>query len=213
MTRWFLSMALLCVASPLLAQTVESVTLVQDSPPAVSASAPKPSATRTRFALGLSADFQDRSDFGSGSRFAFAPGVVGFMYMSSPWRKLLLRPGVRLGFTGLDQAEMPAGLQIDEYDVTIGSEIGLVYNGVVMPAVSFGVEGVVRTIRTQTSSFVDSPSDRDIEFLPGIYAQLGLALPIIHRQVIVEPFWRYEQVFDDPRINWRLGIDVAIALF
>jgi hypothetical protein len=182
------------------------------TPAVAQAVTPEP-APSGRFAIGLSADFQDRADFGEGTHLTFVPGIVGFLYIPTPVDRLYLRPGARLSFTGLEQTEMPAGVRLNEWDVTLGGEIGVLFDSPVVPAISVGVEGITRVIRTTTDDLVMSETDQAIEFLPGLYGQVALGVPIMKGRVMVEPFWRYEHVFDDPRIQWRVGIDATFLLF
>jgi hypothetical protein len=162
-------------------------------------------------AVGLGAGFQSRADFGTGTRGALATELVAHAY--APLRgRLHLRAGLRLGLVGLDQAEMPRAVRLEERDLAAGAEVGVVLDGVVVPSFSVGGALVTRFLRLELAPPVVGGGART-EVLPALHAQLGLGFPVAGGRVVFEPHVRRELVVGDDRIGWRIGADVTVTLF
>ena len=166
-------------------------------------------------ALGLSTSWLQRNDYGDRDRGVFVPEIVGFGYIGTGSERLHLRPGLRLGYVGLDRAQMPSAVRFDERDGTAYAEIGALYDGVVIPSVTVGAGLVVRHLELRLGESIareDEPVSR-WEVLPGFHAQVGAGIPLAGGALVVEPFVRLDAIAGDGRARWRYGVDVTVGVF
>ncbi len=164
-------------------------------------------------ALGLSTSWQRRRDFGQATRWAFVPELVGLAYLPSPRERIHLRPAARLGFVGLTAAEMPRALQVVERDLTGAVELGILRDGFVIPSFAVGAGLAHRWISLEVEPPLVAPAGAlsERQLLPSVYALVGVGLPLAGGVAVVEPHLRYEKVFGDARLGWRVGIDLTFA--
>jgi hypothetical protein len=171
------------------------------------------SADGTHVAAGASMTLQQRDDFGADSRTAAVPELVVLGYAPTGAPRVFLRPGLRVGFAGLDQAEMPQAIRMHEYDVDAVAELGVLYDGVVIPSLALGVGGVARWVTSDLDAPVSgSSSETRFELMPALQAQAGLGVPLLRGALVLEPFVRYDHVFGDDRVGWGVGLDATIAI-
>jgi hypothetical protein len=166
-------------------------------------------------ALGLAASWQERHDFGENTRANFVPELVGFGYLGLGQGRLYLRPGVRLAYSGLTQAEMPYALQIEERDLTATGELGLLLDGPAIPSLTFGGGAASRWIALDVEEPVSREGERISrhQFLGTGYVQAGLGIPLVRGMLVAEPILRYELVSGDDRGHWRYGVELTAQLF
>lgn len=166
-------------------------------------------------ALGVAAAWQERRDFGENTRANFVPELVGYGYLRLGETRLFLRPGARLAYSGLTQAEMPSALQIEERDLTATGELGLVLDGPVIPSLTAGGGASSRWISLDVERPVFMTEDRISrqEFLATGYVQAGLGVPLVRGVLLAEPILRYELVSGDDRAHWRYGVELTAQLF
>jgi hypothetical protein len=162
---------------------------------------------------GASLGWQMRRDFGGSTRPAFAPELWAGIYVPSTFDRLYWRPAIRAGYVGLEQAEMPGAISIEERDAVAAAELGLVYDGVVIPAVAIGAGPVVRFLTLDTDEPIRSGADpiSGTEVLGRMYVQVGLGLPMFGGHLVVEPSARIQHVFGDDRIRLRLAADLSLS--
>jgi hypothetical protein len=176
---------------------------------------PASSQAEPSFALGVSGSWERRREFGADTHVAFVPELLGFHYRALGTGRWYLRPGVRLGYQGLFGVEMPRALKIVERDLTASGEVGFLRDGPVVPALVVGAGLTHRWVSLQTSAPLtvseDAISRR--QFLPRLYGQFGLGVPLFRGALVLEPHVRYERVFGDDRIDWRAGVDATAVLF
>lgn len=167
----------------------------------------------THIAAGASLSLQQREDYASGSRTAAVPEVVVVGYVDTRASRVYVRPGLRVGFAGLDQAEMPQAIQMREYDLDAVAELGVLYDGVVIPSLAVGAGGVARWITREVDSPVSGGAgETRFELLPAVQAQVGLGVPLARGGLVLEPFVRYDHVFGDDRVGWGVGVDATIVI-
>jgi hypothetical protein len=165
------------------------------------------------FALGFSLAAELRADYGASTRAAFTPELLALAYLPLPLRDLYLRPGVRVGYDGLGQADMPRQLRVLERGHHELLELGLLFDGVVVPALTFGAGMQQRFITLETSGAVRGTRALDhSEILAVAYGALGLGIPIERGLMVIEPFVRVQHVFGDGRSLFRLGLDATLRL-
>src|SRR4051794_5123183 len=165
-------------------------------------------------AIGAGVAFELRDDQGTELRSNAVPQLVGFAYHRLTDR-LYLRPGVRLGYSGLTQPMMPRSISILEHDVAAGGDLAVLYDGVVVPALGIGATLRRREIDLGGDGLVDrsaAPAART-EWLGGVFAQAGLGIPFGRGAVVVEPYVRYERVPRDDRLGLSYGLDLTIRMF
>ena len=162
---------------------------------------------------GASIGWQLRRDFGGGTRPAFAPELWAGVYLPSSRARLFWRPALRLGFVGIDQAEMPGAVSIEERDAVASAEVAVLYDGVVVPTAALGAGPVVRFVSFDTDEPIRSEDDpiSGTEVLARLYLQVGVGLPIAGGALVVEPSARVQQVFGDDRIRLRLAVDASVS--
>jgi hypothetical protein len=165
-------------------------------------------------AVGLSAGWLRRNDYGDRTRGALAIELVGLSYRQTARDRLFYRPGVRLGYVGLAPAEMPSSLRFVERDVMLAGELGAVFDGVVIPAAALGAGLTVRRLALDVRSPIETEDDplSRWELLPVAYAHVGAGVPFARGLLVLEPFARLELVAGDRRALWRSGIDMTFAL-
>ncbi len=166
---------------------------------------------RVQAAAGAVLGWQHRKDFGEASRQNLVLELVGVGYVPLPYRRLHARPGVRLGYSGLEQAPQPEGVALEERDLTASAEVGVVYDGVAIPSLAIGGGVVIRRIDLVTDGVAGGGLDRG-ETLPMLYAQAGLGLSFAGGLVVVEPQLRYERVHRDERLRWRYGVELTVRV-
>jgi hypothetical protein len=166
-------------------------------------------------ALGLAAGWQQRSDFGENTRASFVPELVGFGYLRLGETRLFLRPGARLAYAGLSQAEMPHAVHIEERDVIATGELGLLVDGPVIPSLTAGGGAASRWISLDVREPATARRDRISrhQLLGTGYLQAGLGIPLVRGVLVVEPILRYELVSGDDRSRWRYGVELTAQLF
>lgn len=164
-------------------------------------------------AVGASGSWQQRQDFGAGTRASFAPELVAYAYLGEVAPRVWLRPGARVGFVGLEQAEMPGAIRVREHDLTSALELAALYDGVVVPSLGVGAGLVTRWLSVETRAPIEGGERSDVELMPAFHAQLGLGLPFGRSGLALEPFVRFEHVLGDDRLGWRFGADFTLGLF
>lgn len=164
-------------------------------------------------AYGASIGWQLRRDFGGSTRPAFAPELWAGVYLPATGDRLFWRPAIRAGFVGIDQAEMPGAVSIEERDAVASAELGLVYDGVVIPTLALGAGPVIRFLRFDTDEPIRSESDpiSGTDVFARVYLQVGLGVPMFGGVLVIEPSARVQQIFGDDRIRLRLAADMSLS--
>lgn len=166
---------------------------------------------RVQAATGAGLGWQHRKDFGEASRENLVLELIGLAYVPLPHRRLYARPGVRFGYSGLEQAPQPEGIALEERDLAASAEIGVVYDGVAIPSLAIGSGVVIRRVDVVTDGVFAEGLDRD-EMLPMLYVQGGLGLSFAGGLLVVEPQLRYERVHRDERLHWRYGVELTVRV-
>jgi len=204
-----LSLLLAALGSSVLAQPAGGHAQAPRTPPTEC----EQRARKFGMALGFGLAEELRSDYGSSVRGAFSPELLALGYVALPLRDLYLRPGVRLGYDGLGQPDMPREVRVAERSLREQLELGLVYDWVVVPALSMGAGLLQRFIELETrGSVMGTHALNHREQLGVIYGALGLGIPIERGLVVIEPFVRLQHVFSDNRALLRVGVDVSLRL-
>lgn len=165
-----------------------------------------------RFALGASLGLLRQRELGAETETLVVPSLLGLGYVPLASR-IYLRPGVRIGYIGLDQPEHSAGARIDERGVQGTVELGILYDAWLVPAFVLGGGTNVRSIDFVASEGVAESDviDRS-EVLGVVFAQAGLGLPMFGGAVVVEPYLRLQITFSDDRALLQYGADLTLAL-
>lgn len=163
------------------------------------------------FAAGVSLGFLRMQELGAVYRFRFVPALVAHAYvpLAPRW---FLRPGVRLGYAGLEQAQSSYGAGIEEHSVQGTAELGLQYDAWLVPALSVGAGAQRREIAFVGRGIVAGSDVLDrTEWLGLLYAQAGLGVPLWDGLIVIEPYARVQHTFSDARSLLQLGADITIG--
>jgi hypothetical protein len=172
------------------------------------ARAPQP----VQFALGVSLGLLRQRELGAETETLVIPSLLGLAYFPLAPR-FYLRPGVRVGYVGLDQPEHSAGARIDERGVQGTVELGVLYDAWLVPVFALGAGTNVRWIDFVASDNVMESIVIDrTEVLGLVYAQAGIGLPLFGSAVVVEPYFRLQFTFSDDRALLQYGADLTFAL-
>lgn len=164
------------------------------------------------YALGVSLGFLQQRALGNTSHTAFIPSLLGLAYVPLAPR-LFLRPGLRVGYTGLNQAGASYGARINEHGVQGTAELGLSYDAWLVPAFAIGTGIDYRSVNFVGRGIVaDSDAIDRKEWLGLGFAQAGLGVPLFRGALVVEPYARLQYTFSDDRSLWQMGLDLSFAL-
>jgi hypothetical protein len=165
-------------------------------------------------ALGVSGGMLRRNDYGDRTRSVFVPEIVGFVYAPTPIARVHLRPGLRLGYSRFGAAEMPGSLRFTERDRTASAELGLLYDGVIIPTLTGGAGFRLRKVDLALGRSINAEAEpiSGLEALPTLYGQFALGLPLGQTPLVAEPFARLEHIVGDDRSRWRFGVDITVEL-
>lgn len=166
-------------------------------------------------AAGTALSWLEVQDYGEERRSNFIPELVGYGYWPVLSERWFLRPGLRLGYAGLTQADAPQDLRFEERDVLWSAELGLLYDGVVIPSFTLGGGLLHRWIDVDAASSItvsESQFSRT-ETLGWGYAQVGLGIPFAQGTVVLEPFFRAQLTAYDERSYIRYGAELTIQLW
>jgi hypothetical protein len=200
-----LLLALLAARAPAARAQAESVPSRAEVP---SESAARP----LQLALGASLGFLRQRELGAETETLVIPSLLGLAYVPLAPR-VYLRPGLRVGYSGLDQPEHSAGARIDERGVIGTVELGVLYDAWLVPAFAVGGGTNVRWVDfVARGSVSDSAVIDRTEVLGVLFAQAGLGLPLFGGALVVEPYLRLQFTFSDDRALFQYGGDLTFAL-
>jgi hypothetical protein len=164
------------------------------------------------YALGVSLGFLQQRALGSSTHTAFIPSLLGLAYVPIAPR-VFLRPGLRLGYTGLNQADASYGARIEERGLQGSAELGISYDAWLVPAFAIGTGLDYRSINFVGRGIVaDSAAIDREEWLGLAFAQAGVGVPLFHAALVAEPYARLQYTLSDDRSRWQLGLDLSFAL-
>ena len=193
-----------------------------EAPPASAPPAPPPEPSEVEakadssagipIALGLSGGVVRRNDYGDRTRSAFVPEIVGFSYFGAG--RVHLRPGLRMGFARFGGADVPGALRFKERDTTLTGEVGLLFDGVLIPTLTAGGGVRLRSLALTLGRSIEAETEpiSGWEALPTAYVQASLGMPVSEAPLVIEPFARFEHIAGDDRSRWRFGLDITIEL-
>jgi hypothetical protein len=132
-------------------------------------------------------------------------------YIQLPMERLFLRPGIRFGFDSLPNEGSPQWLNISERTHDGGIEMGIVFDGLLVPSLSWQSHLLARRLTLNTKGLVGSSSNHfpRTEWLSSNSVQLGLGLPIEGGKALIEPFYRKVWIQGDDRQNQRWGVEAS----
>ncbi|MEY3902387.1 MAG: hypothetical protein RL189_1693 [Pseudomonadota bacterium] len=141
--------------------------------------------------------------------------VFAQVYASLPEENFYLRPAVRFSYEPESNVELPTSLSLREQTIKAAAELGLLYNGIIVPAVTLQGAMLSRNLRLYTAdpviaSSANSLSRRETLWQAAVTA--GVGFPFADGSLVVEPFYRLMQIQDDNRQSTQWGCDVSYAL-
>ena len=170
------------------------------------------SAREWRYAFGLSSMWSVRQDYGARNFNRFEPELVGFYYSQISTSRLWLRHGARFGYSS-DQPQMPQSARLEETDYKIAVEESLLVNGLVIPSLSFGLGydwREVKPVRADPVMSADKRLKSQNQFA-WYYAQVGLGVPAMAGEYLLEPALRWQHLPIDRRTKWAFGFELTKA--
>lgn len=164
-------------------------------------------------AAGLGVGWQTRRDYGASTFSRVMPEVVFYGYLGPLGGNVHLRPGARLGYTAF-QPEMPSAVRVEESDLSVSGEIGVVYDWYLVPSVSLGGGLIHRSIALKTAAPVSAGSEQisRTENLPHVFAQVGVGLPLWNGFIVLEPYARFASVQGDGRVGTQFGVEITAGV-
>lgn len=164
-------------------------------------------------ATGLTLAWTIRNDYGEHSWRRFMPESITYFYLPLV-NSLFLRPGVRIGYAWIQQ-QMPQAVRIEETDLMVSGEVGLLWDWYIVPALSFGAGVDQRKITLKTEEPVEDNTSgiSTTETMPFWDAQVGVGIPIAKGRVVLEPFARYWNIKGDDRSHWTFGLETTVGIF
>ncbi|MET0409999.1 MAG: hypothetical protein ABW217_01820 [Polyangiaceae bacterium] len=201
-----------CLALALLWALARGAHAQESAPPTPTEATEARAAKPLQFALGASLGLLRQRELGAETETLVIPSLLGLAYVPLAPR-VYLRPGVRIGYVGLDQPEHSAGARIDERGVQGTVELGVLYDAWLVPAFALGAGSNVRWIDfVAGDNVMESIAIDRTEVLGLVYAQAGIGLPLFGSAVVVEPYLRLQVTFADDRALFQYGADLTFGL-
>jgi hypothetical protein len=166
-----------------------------------------------QMAVGGSAHWLVRRDYGAGTFTHFSPELIVFGYIPF-YESLSLRTGVRMGYSW-EQPDMPVAIQIIEKDLSVSAEVGVVFDWYLVPSLTVGGGSLFRSLEYKTEAPISTGFDKKSrsQTLPLFFVQAGAGLPLFKGLVVAEPFFRYLQVKGDERFGLGYGVELTFQIF
>jgi hypothetical protein len=200
----------LAAASTLTLALERTAAAQQDAPGSASSGAA--ATPGISYALGVSLGVLQQRALGSSTHTAFIPSLLGLAYVPIAPR-VFLRPGLRLGYTGLNQADASYGARIEERGLQGSAELGICYDAWLVPALAVGTGLEYRSLDFVGRGIVaDSDAIDRQEWLGLAFVQAGVGVPLFRGALVVEPYTRLQYTASDDRSLWQLGLDLSFAL-
>ncbi|HWO09550.1 MAG TPA: hypothetical protein VNN80_08725 [Polyangiaceae bacterium] len=196
--------ALLLLAAAPLARAQQDAAAPSDAPQAATEDG-------VSFAAGVSFALLKVRELSDESRWAFIPSLMGLAYvpLAPRW---YLRPGLRLGYAGLDQAQFSRGARLEEHDLSASAELAIQYDDWLVPSLGLGLGLDRREIDFVGRGIVQDSSAIDrSEWLGFVYAQAGLGVPLLDGLFVIEPYARLQRTFSDDRSLLQVGLDLSVG--
>lgn len=164
--------------------------------------------------LGAAFAASNRNDGGGVTARVHHYEVFAHSYLRSHSEVLFFRPGVRFGYEQIPDEEAPQAIKIREQSFRGGLELGILYEGVMVPSVSLQAGVLRRQLMLEKGSQIisESRSFPTTEWLPTATMNLGLGLPLEGGKLILEPFYRFVWIAKDTRQTTQWGLDASWAL-
>jgi hypothetical protein len=169
-------------------------------------------------AIGLGGGFNQK-DYGTQQSYRQYSGEVFGYYYYPLFRDFLLRPGLRLGYTGGDASKLaPASLNVNEKDFRGVGELSILWTQpyFVIPALTVGGGMTYRKTTLETQSPVINSSSNGIDgasYLGFFQGQFSTIFPLMRGKIEIAPYVRYTHLFQDTRIGFSGGAEASFALF
>lgn len=173
---------------------------------------PNNTVSKWQYAAGLNAAWSIRKEYGARTFRRFEPEAVGYLYTDLPVERLWLRHGARIGYSK-DQPQMPKSLRMEETDWKASVEEAIVYNWYVVPSLAVGIGYDWRRISVKAKPPIKSVDDRlnTKETFMWHYVQVGIGIPAMQGEYLLEPLVRWQHLDIDQRTNWAFGFEMTKA--
>jgi hypothetical protein len=173
-------------------------------------------------AVGVGAALNQKA-YGNETPYSQLSGEVSLYGYRPVSDRLLIRPGVRFGYTwGDNTRNVPSSVNITERDFKAMGEMSLLMTGfrigtqALLPAITVGGGMINRSTSLSTQGpFVNSGSNAiaGSSLLGMVHGQVSVIVPFMNGQFDVAPYLRYTHVFADSRIGWFYGAEATFRVF
>ena len=137
----------------------------------------------------------------------------GYFSTSSP--HVFLRPAVRFSYAPSQSFEQPQAVALAERTFKGLGEVAILYNGLLVPALTVHAGWLRQKITLDTNSFVQKDAHLDLSRTENLWQfglTLGLGLPMAQGRIVIEPFYRLVRIEEDQRQQPQWGVDLSIAI-
>ena len=141
--------------------------------------------------------------------------VFAQCYLNLSSESLFLRPAVRLSYEPSPDIERSKSVAITEKNFKSAVELGLLYNWHLVPTMSLQGALIRRSLDLSLDSKISRDSKHDIsrtEYLWQGGLTVGLGVPVLQGDLVLEPFYRFIRQNSDDRRNHQWGLDVSYAI-
>jgi hypothetical protein len=167
--------------------------------------------------LSLGVGFVNSNVLDSSELTTSIPGYEVFaqVYAQLPADNIYLRPAFRLSYEPETNEELPSSLGLREQTFKSAAELGILYNSIIVPAITLQGALLSRSLKLYTSAPVsgsgaNSLSRAETLWQAAVTASVGI--PFAGGSLVVEPYYRLVEIQGDNRQSTQWGCDVSYAL-
>lgn len=141
--------------------------------------------------------------------------AFGQGYVPLPLENFFLRPTIRFGYEKPDRKDDSQSLAIKESSLKSLLELGIVHDGLLVPAISMQAGMIKRILTLQTAAPIAPAGGGSLtrnEYLWSFGLTLGLGLPVLNGRIILEPYYRFVRIEKDLRQTSQMGVELSVAV-
>lgn len=164
--------------------------------------------------IGAAIAVSDRNDGSDVSTRIHHYEIFAQNYFQTRFENFFWRPGFRVGYENLPKDDSPRWISVAEKTSRVGFELGLVYDGYLIPSITTQSAIIMRKLWLRTAGSVSSSSKNfeRTEWLPVQAFSIGLGLPIEGGKALIEPFYRVLWIGGDSRQTSHWGIEFSLPI-
>lgn len=135
-------------------------------------------------------------------------------YLSTFAPSVFLRPSVRLGYEPKANGEAPMSVAITERSARALVELGILYNGLLVPSLSIQTGLLTRFLSLETQQPINKTDTHQLSRTEHLWQNslsLGVGFPLDDGRFVIEPFYRLVRIQLDQRHRQQWGVDISYA--